>query len=77
MHGTNILDGIKMRPSASKFFDDCKNSSQGIPVGVSEYGGGASINHHQWPLSMEDRADSHFHPKKHRHSAMKVTGSHL
>ena len=51
-------------PSASKFFDDCKNSSQGIPVGVSEYGGGASINHHQWPLSMEDRADSHFHPEE-------------
>ena len=44
-------------PSASKFFDDCKNTSKGIPVGVSEYGGGASVNHHQWPLAMEDRAD--------------------
>lgn len=51
-------------PSASKFFDDCKESSKGIPVGVSEYGGGASINHHQWPLAMEDRSDSHFHPEE-------------
>lgn len=51
-------------PSASKFFDDCKNSSGGIPVGVSEYGAGASVNHHQWPLAVEDRSDSHFHPEE-------------
>ena len=51
-------------PSASKFFDDCYKSAKGIPVGVSEYGAGASINQHQWPLLIENRADSRFHPEE-------------
>lgn len=51
-------------PSVSKFFDDCYKSANGVPVGVSEYGAGASINQHQWPLLMEDRADGRFHPEE-------------
>lgn len=44
-------------PGAGKFFDTMKNTSNGKPVGVSEYGGGASIHHHQWPLNAKDKAD--------------------
>lgn len=51
-------------PSVSKFFDQAHDTSKGQPVGVSEYGAGASIHHHQWPLVQEDRADSHFHPEE-------------
>lgn len=51
-------------PSVSKFFDQAHETSKGQPVGVSEYGAGASIHHHQWPLVQEDRADSHFHPEE-------------
>lgn len=45
-------------PAAGKFFDTMKETSQGKPVGVSEYGGGASIHHHQWPLNTKDRKGS-------------------
>ena len=51
-------------PSAAKFFDTARETSNGQPVGVSEYGAGASINHHQWPLIKEDRSDSRFHPEE-------------
>lgn len=51
-------------PSVSRFFDQAHDTSKGQPVGVSEYGAGASIHHHQWPLVQEDRADSHFHPEE-------------
>lgn len=51
-------------PSAAKFFDDAHKDAKDIPVGVSEYGAGASINQHQWPLQMEDRADGRFHPEE-------------
>ncbi|WP_308757319.1 glycoside hydrolase family 2 TIM barrel-domain containing protein [uncultured Bacteroides sp.] len=51
-------------PSVSKFFDDAYKAAKGTPVGVSEYGAGASINQHQWPLRIEDRADSRFHPEE-------------
>lgn len=51
-------------PSVSKFFDDVRKTSKGQPVGVSEYGAGASINHHQWPLQQDDRADGRFHPEE-------------
>lgn len=51
-------------PSVSKFFDEVYHTAKGIPVGVSEYGAGASINQHQWPLVMEDRSDSRFHPEE-------------
>lgn len=39
---------------AGKFFDNARANSNNKPVGVSEYGAGASIHHHQWPL---DRAN--------------------
>lgn len=51
-------------PSVSKFFDDARSTSKGQPVGVSEYGAGASIHHHQWPLQQDDRADGRFHPEE-------------
>ncbi len=38
-------------PAAGKFFDTMKNTANNKPVGVSEYGAGASIHHHQWPLN--------------------------
>ncbi|MDR2914863.1 MAG: glycoside hydrolase family 2 protein [Tannerella sp.] len=43
-------------PAAGKFFDNMKNTSNGKPVGVSEYGAGASIHHHQWPLDAENKS---------------------
>jgi len=61
-------------PAAGKFFDGMKNTANGKPVGVSEYGAGGSINHHQWPLDGKDqRAGSNivdgkfpasFHPEE-------------
>jgi len=61
-------------PGAGKFFDTMKNTANNKPVGVSEYGGGASIHHHQWPLDAKDqRAGSNivdgnlpasFHPEE-------------
>ena len=61
-------------PGAGKFFDKMKNTSNNKPVGVSEYGAGGSINHHQWPLDGKDqRAGSNivdgnipasFHPEE-------------
>lgn len=51
-------------PSAAKFFDTARQTANGQPVGVSEYGAGASIDHHQWPSEQEDRSDSRFHPEE-------------
>lgn len=42
-------------PAAGKFFDDVKNTANHKPVGVSEYGAGGSIHHHQWPLDGKDK----------------------
>lgn len=44
--------------AAGKFFDAAKSSSCNKPVGVSEYGGGASIYHHQWPLDAKGKPGS-------------------
>lgn len=41
--------------SAGDFFDNAKATANGQAVGVSEYGAGASINHHQWPLNAKDK----------------------
>ena len=46
---------------ADKFFDNAKEEAAGTPVGVSEYGAGASINQHSWPLDDANKADGHFH----------------
>lgn len=45
-------------PGAGKFFDHVKATSGNKPVGVSEYGGGASIHHHQWPLDKENMSET-------------------
>ena len=42
-------------PAAGKFFDKMKSTAKNKPVGVSEYGAGASIHHHQWPLDGKDQ----------------------
>jgi beta-galactosidase len=49
---------------ADKFFDNAKAEADGTPVGVSEYGAGASINQHSWPLDNANKADGHFHPEE-------------
>lgn len=41
-------------PGAGNFFDNARNNSGNKPVGVSEYGAGASIQHHQWPLDSKN-----------------------
>lgn len=60
-------------PAAGKFFDNAKKNANNKPVGVSEYGAGASIHHHQWPLDAKDRSSSNivdgnfpvsFHPEE-------------
>lgn len=60
-------------PGAGKFFDKQRATSNNKPVGVSEYGAGASINHHQWPLVRNDQSSSNiidgnfpasFHPEQ-------------
>ncbi len=49
---------------AARFFDQAKAGADGKPVGVSEYGAGASIIHHQWPLNKATRPDGRFHPEE-------------
>ena len=60
-------------PGAGKFFDNVKNNSNNKAVGVSEYGAGASIHHHQWPLDSKSNSGSNivdgnfpasFHPEE-------------
>lgn len=50
--------------NAGNFFDSAKNNPDNRAVGISEYGAGASIHHHQWPLSPDNKADGHFHPEE-------------
>lgn len=49
---------------ADVFFDNAKAEACGTPVGVSEYGAGASVNQHSWPLDEANKADGHFHPEE-------------
>lgn len=60
-------------PAAGKFFDEMKNTANNKPVGVSEYGAGGSIKHHQWPLKAKSSSGSNiidgnfpasFHPEE-------------
>ena len=44
--------------AVGEFFDNAKENSNNKPVGVSEYGAGASIHHHQWPLDAKDQKAS-------------------
>ena len=49
---------------AGEFFDNAKLEAGSMPVGVSEYGAGASPNQHAWPLDNSQKANSHFHPEE-------------
>lgn len=49
---------------AEKFFDDLHANSSPYPVGISEYGAGASINHHQWPIDRMKASKGTFHPEE-------------
>lgn len=49
---------------AGDFFDYVKSESSGYPIGVSEYGAGASIHHHQWPLNENNKPDGRNHPEE-------------
>ncbi|NDW11485.1 glycoside hydrolase family 2 protein [Bacteroides sp. 214] len=42
-------------PAAGKFFDHARATSNNKPVGVSEYGAGGSVKHHQWPLNASNK----------------------
>lgn len=48
---------------AGVFFDQMKSEAGGKPVGVSEYGAGASIFHHQNPI-MQPKPGGSFHPEE-------------
>lgn len=49
---------------AGTFFDNAKLEADGTPVGVSEYGAGASVNQHSWPLDNSQKANGHWHPEE-------------
>ena len=49
---------------AGEFFDNAKLEADGTPVGVSEYGAGASTNQHSWPLDASQKANGHWHPEE-------------
>ena len=49
---------------AGAFFDNARQEADGTPVGVSEYGAGASPNQHSWPLDNSQKANGHFHPEE-------------
>jgi Beta-galactosidase/beta-glucuronidase len=58
---------------AGNFFDTQRSTSNNKPVGVSEYGAGGSIKHHQFPLIKNDKSTSNivdgnfpagFHPEE-------------
>ena len=50
--------------AAGKFFDDVKASSGAYPVGISEYGAGASIYHHCQPKDFPEKTAAKFHPEE-------------
>lgn len=49
---------------AEKFFDDLHANAAPYPSGISEYGAGASPNHHQWPIDRQAPAGARFHPEE-------------
>ena len=52
--------------SAEKFFDDVKKNSNNQPVGVSEYGAGASIHQHACPLDHNTQRPKREHPEEYQ-----------
>lgn len=63
--------------SAEKFFDDVKKNSNNQPVGVSEYGAGASIHQHACPSTIIPNVLKENILKNIRQSVTKVIGQHL
>lgn len=45
------------------FADEAHKTSQGTPVGISEYGAGGSINQHEWP-AVKPVPTGSFHPEE-------------
>lgn len=50
--------------TAGNFFDKAKTASNGKPVAVSEYGGGANIEHHFSMKSNDINPNGKFHPEE-------------
>ena len=50
--------------AAADFFDGVKESSAPYPVGISEYGAGASIAHHAAGIDPMARIEPRFHPEE-------------
>lgn len=49
---------------AGNFFDHAKATAKGKAVGVSEYGAGASVKQHQWPLNKATLPEGGYHPEE-------------
>jgi len=54
------------RQLAADFFDNARSTSGNQPVGVSEYGAGASIHHHACPLDKEAKLPKGYHPEEYQ-----------
>ncbi len=54
------------KQQAAEFFDHARSTSNNQPVGVSEYGAGASIHQHASPLNKEARLPKGFHPEEYQ-----------
>lgn len=54
------------RQLAADFFDNARSTSGNRPVGVSEYGAGASIHHHACPLDKEANLPKGYHPEEYQ-----------
>lgn len=50
--------------TVGEHFDKEKATAAGKPVGITEYGGGASINHHQYPVNKNLDPGGYFHPEE-------------
>lgn len=50
--------------AAAAFFDNVKANSSPKPVGISEYGAGASIHHHAAGIDPKARIQARFHPEE-------------
>lgn len=53
-----------MSNEVGSFFDDVREHSNNQPVGVSEYGAGASIHHHLMPNEKVNDTSGRFHPEE-------------
>lgn len=49
---------------AGEFFDSVRANCRPYPLGISEYGAGASIEHHAWPIDPTVKVSAKFHPEE-------------